>query len=408
MSQSQDRTNPTSPDPREDAIKAACFRALGDGYVYRAPNPWVFGRADHYVVTEAQREAIVAILVPRSAKTPTSRLISAVGIGAAGLVILSFIAALLVLYGNQYPIAASGGVIVAALVLPLLLLTLVGLNRLAKRQLIKLQPILAGAVRTHERITNADVLWSVKTSGNPKVQRRQWMIGGAISAVAAAAFFGYAILSWPRYGSLFSYAQSAYFLAIATMMALQAAINFYRVRTQIVSVAARTNDRRIRWVFALLTFAYLALAIGNAGLHLTGYAQPDYAAMRERNETAAANGDGAAMNRLGWLYRDGKGVPQDYVKAREWYEKGAAAGDVPSMFWMGWLYQNGRGVVRDHARAREWFDKAAALGDGAAMDWIGWGYQNGFGAARDYVKAREWFERFCDRSRARRSETISL
>jgi TPR repeat protein len=33
------------------------------------------------------------------------------------------------------------------------------------------------------------------------------------------------------------------------------------------------------------------------------------------------------MSNLGWLYENGKGVPQDYAKARELYEKAAAKGN---------------------------------------------------------------------------------
>ncbi len=40
----------------------------------------------------------------------------------------------------------------------------------------------------------------------------------------------------------------------------------------------------------------------------------------------AEGGDLAAQNDLGWMYQNGKGVPQDDVKAIEWYRK-AAEGD---------------------------------------------------------------------------------
>ena len=49
----------------------------------------------------------------------------------------------------------------------------------------------------------------------------------------------------------------------------------------------------------------------------------------------------AAMTNLGWIYRDGLGVPRDYGKAREWYEKAAAAGHSVAMVSVGWIYQNG-------------------------------------------------------------------
>jgi hypothetical protein len=48
-----------------DQIKFASFKQVPGGYVFRAPNPKVFGRSDHYLVDEAQRDKIVAIMTPR-------------------------------------------------------------------------------------------------------------------------------------------------------------------------------------------------------------------------------------------------------------------------------------------------------------------------------------------------------
>jgi TPR repeat protein len=36
----------------------------------------------------------------------------------------------------------------------------------------------------------------------------------------------------------------------------------------------------------------------------------------------------SAMNNLGLLYQNGRGVTQDYAKAREWFEKAANKGDA--------------------------------------------------------------------------------
>jgi TPR repeat protein len=44
-------------------------------------------------------------------------------------------------------------------------------------------------------------------------------------------------------------------------------------------------------------------------------------------ETGVKYGHVASMSNLGWLYENGKGVPQDYAKARELYEKAAAKGN---------------------------------------------------------------------------------
>ena len=48
-----------------DQVRSLLFKQVADGYVFRAPNPRVFGPTDHYLVNEAQRDEIVAIITPR-------------------------------------------------------------------------------------------------------------------------------------------------------------------------------------------------------------------------------------------------------------------------------------------------------------------------------------------------------
>src|SRR5947209_2650492 len=48
-----------------DQVRALMFKQVAGGYVFRAPNPKVFGRSDHYLVDEAQRDQIVATMTPR-------------------------------------------------------------------------------------------------------------------------------------------------------------------------------------------------------------------------------------------------------------------------------------------------------------------------------------------------------
>jgi hypothetical protein len=44
-------------------IEAMLFKPVPGGFVYRAPNPWIFGRADHYVVNEQQKAELLRIVV---------------------------------------------------------------------------------------------------------------------------------------------------------------------------------------------------------------------------------------------------------------------------------------------------------------------------------------------------------
>jgi len=113
-------------------------------------------------------------------------------------------------------------------------------------------------------------------------------------------------------------------------------------------------------------------------------------------QKAAADGQPAAMDKLGALYRDGKGVTQDYDKAREWFQKAANAGDANGMRHLGWLYENGKGVAQDYGKARQWYQKAADAGEPHGMTNLGWLYENGKGVAQDYDKARELFQKAAD------------
>src|SRR5436309_8356401 len=41
-----------------DGMQELSFKPVTGGYLYRAPSPWLFGPAQHYVVTEEQKAAL--------------------------------------------------------------------------------------------------------------------------------------------------------------------------------------------------------------------------------------------------------------------------------------------------------------------------------------------------------------
>jgi hypothetical protein len=182
-----------------------------------------------------------------------------------------------------------------------------------------------------------------------------------------------------EHGKLFSDPLSLLFAGCVIYLGLMAIMNFYRTRQNRetgVPVPFARFSQLIPLVFGLSVF-------GIAGFILAGQVQrelsnqssptaPDYAMARVRYETAAAAGDGKAMNDLGWLYQNGLGVTQDYAKARGWFEEAAAAGSGAGMSNLGSLYQNGWGVPQDYSEAREWFEKGAVAGHDAAMSNLGW------------------------------------
>ena len=88
----------------------------------------------------------------------------------------------------------------------------------------------------------------------------------------------------------------------------------------------------------------------------------DYSKAAELYRKAAEMGDPYAQNNLGFLYDEGKGVPQDKAKAFEWYLKSAEQNNPNAQNNVGYGYQHGEGVKQDLAKAKEWYTKAAAQG----------------------------------------------
>jgi hypothetical protein len=148
----------------------------------------------------------------------------------------------------------------------------------------------------------------------------------------------------------------------------------------------------------------------------------DYSTIKEAQPAAEA-GDVAAMDRIGWAYASGVGVPKDselgvtwlqksaeagssaamnhlgmfyskdyqFERSKAWYEKAVAAGSTAALYNLGLLYE--RGSQADFARAREWYEKAASKGRASAMYRIGLLYENGKGTTKDLTIARQWYEK---------------
>ena len=152
-----------------DQIKFASFKQVPGGYVFRAPNPKVFGRSDHYLVDEAQRDKIVAIMTP-----PRPRLLLAAWIGGYFLAVAAAIVALST-FARHLPVT-----VLVVLIAAMLSAAILGLHLAASRNLRRLQPILAGARPTDQRITNAEIRQAL----NQTLSRRQLLRAGIASAVA--------------------------------------------------------------------------------------------------------------------------------------------------------------------------------------------------------------------------------
>ena len=79
---------------------------------------------------------------------------------------------------------------------------------------------------------------------------------------------------------------------------------------------------------------------------------------------AAEQGHAAAQRYLGFVYSDGRGVPQDFVEAVRWSRLAAEQGDATAQYSLGALYANGEGVTQDYVEAHKWDNLAASRATG--------------------------------------------
>ncbi len=117
----------------------------------------------------------------------------------------------------------------------------------------------------------------------------------------------------------------------------------------------------------------------------------DYATALREWRPLAKQGDAAAQNNLGVMYKMGLGVPQDYAEAVRWHRKAAEQGDAIAQNNLGVMYAKGQGVPQDDAEAVKWFRKAAEQGYAGAQFNLGFMYYNGRGVPQDYAQAHMWY-----------------
>ena len=129
-----------------DCREIIWFKQVPKGYVFRAPNPWIFGRARYFLVDEAQKAQLLATLTARS-QIATAMIF---WIGFLALFAAS-VAALALLSGHDDP--SIGDVVSMVALTPVCMYAAL---LIAARPARRVQPLLAGLTPTDQRITAAD------------------------------------------------------------------------------------------------------------------------------------------------------------------------------------------------------------------------------------------------------------
>src|SRR5262245_43016996 len=74
----------------------------------------------------------------------------------------------------------------------------------------------------------------------------------------------------------------------------------------------------------------------------------------------AEHGDARAQALLGFMYANGRGVPQSYVEAAQWYRRASEQGNATAQYMLGLMYDKGHGVPQNYVEAHKWLNLAVA------------------------------------------------
>jgi len=97
-----------------------------------------------------------------------------------------------------------------------------------------------------------------------------------------------------------------------------------------------------------------------ASLATARIADRSEAADVSRTMALAQRGDAHAQAVLGFMYANGRGVPQSYDVAVDWYLLSAEQGDPTGQYLLGLMYDKGFGVTPNIILAHKWLNLAAA------------------------------------------------
>lgn len=111
---------------------------------------------------------------------------------------------------------------------------------------------------------------------------------------------------------------------------------------------------------APLVSAGFILLIGAVPIAQAASHGKDRVASVRRTMTLAHRGDARAQAILGFMYANGRGVPQSYDVAVDWYLLAAEHGDPTGQYLLGLMYDKGFGVTHDVVLAHKWLNLAAA------------------------------------------------
>lgn len=116
-------------------------------------------------------------------------------------------------------------------------------------------------------------------------------------------------------------------------------------------------------------------------------------AVKHYKEAIKINNYPTSLNNLSILYRNGQGVSRDVGKSVELLTQAAKGGYVNAQFSLGKVYFIGEDASEDYGMAYYWLQQAYHNGHVRAPYTIGQMYERGYGVEQSQEKALEWYKK---------------
>ena len=113
--------------------------------------------------------------------------------------------------------------------------------------------------------------------------------------------------------------------------------------------------RNILLSLAIVGFLLPGVARADLPSAKHAYDSGDFQTAFQEFKTLAEQGNGFAKNRLGELYRDGKGTDQNHEEAAAWFQKATDNGYLRAYWNLGRMYEDGLGLNQDYVLAFKWY-----------------------------------------------------
>src|ERR1700726_5351970 len=142
-------------------------------------------------------------------------------------------------------------------------------------------------------------------------------------------------------------------------------ITFAQGRSQFVGSVQGRKPRRWRLRAMPAVLACVAVFSNPAAADrlrngTRAFAAHDYVTAARIFRDLAPLGDARAQTYLGYMFANGKGVPQNYMVAAGWYRCASQQGFPAAQYMLGLMYDKGQGVPQDYVIAYALLDLAVA------------------------------------------------